>query len=178
MLSTLCCMGQDLVGVPFEVFVQIPAQIVKPSQTLRELAGQIWPKPKLSNFVNQCTDWVHHWPLADINVSDCFQSGQSRGKLLHALFYWIHHSGWVLLGRVKGCLIIGLQTNRTDDKSYGLLISLGQTVRRQIVRSTLIRGGQIVRIGQTVRRTNRTTAYPGAAGAGAKLVLLVYWYYC
>ena len=40
----------------------------------------------------------------------------------------------------------GLQTNRTDDKSYGLLISLGQTVRRQIVRSALIRGGQIVRI--------------------------------
>ena len=29
----------------------------------------------------------------------------------------------------------GLQTNRTDDKSYGLLISLGQTVRRQIVRT-------------------------------------------
>ena len=43
-------------------------------------------------------------------------------------------------------MLSGLQTNRTDDKSYGLLISLGQTVRRQIVRSALIRGGQIVRI--------------------------------
>ena len=43
-------------------------------------------------------------------------------------------------------ILNGLQTNRTDDKSYGLLISLGQTVRRQIVRSALIRGGQIVRI--------------------------------
>ena len=42
--------------------------------------------------------------------------------------------------------LYGLQTKRTDDKSYGLLISLGQTVRRQIVRSALIRGGQIVRI--------------------------------
>ena len=53
----------------------------------------------------------------------------------------------------------GLQTNCTEDKSYGLffaLICLGQTVRRQIVRTALIRGGQIVRIGQTVRRTNRT----------------------
>lgn len=91
MLSTLCCMGQDLGGVPFEVFVQIPAQIVKPSQTLRELAGQIWPKPKLSNFVNQCTDWVHHWPLADISVCDCLQSGHYRVKLMPALFHCKYH---------------------------------------------------------------------------------------
>ena len=49
----LYCVGQDLGGVPFEVFVQIRPQIVKPSQALRELATQIWPK--LGNIVNQCT---------------------------------------------------------------------------------------------------------------------------
>ena len=42
------------------------------------------------------------------------------------------------------CRQIVRKTNCTD--CFFALISLGQTVRRQIVRSALIRGGQIVRI--------------------------------
>ena len=42
-----CCsagLGRDLGGVPFEVFVQIAGQIVKPSEPLRELGvTQFWP---------------------------------------------------------------------------------------------------------------------------------------
>ena len=63
-------MGQDLGGVPFEVFVQIPPQIVKPSEALRELATQIWPK--LANTVNPV-----HLPVP-ISVCNCLQGGLHR----------------------------------------------------------------------------------------------------
>ena len=44
-------------GVPFEVFVQIPAQIVKPSETLRELARRLRFGQNVSNMVETGANW-------------------------------------------------------------------------------------------------------------------------
>ena len=53
-----CCsagLGRDLGGVPFEVFVQIAGQIVKPSEPLRERVGghSVLAKPILSTSSHQ-----------------------------------------------------------------------------------------------------------------------------
>ena len=69
-MLSLHCIVNRWGGVPFEVFVQIPPQIVKPSQALRELATQIWPK--LANTVNPV-----HLPVP-ISVCNCLQGGLHR----------------------------------------------------------------------------------------------------
>ena len=56
--STLHCASVGtLGGVPFEVFVQIPAQIVKPSETLRELARRLRFGQNVSNMVETGANW-------------------------------------------------------------------------------------------------------------------------
>ena len=66
--STLHCESVGtLGGVPFEVFVQIPAQIVKPSETLRELARRLRFGQNVSNMVETGANWckraisAHQW---------------------------------------------------------------------------------------------------------------------
>ena len=105
-----------------------------------------------------------------------------RTGIVWRILYWIIKSNWFSTWKYAMVLcfmtfrymtsiaftnpimwydIVGLQTNRTEDKSYGLWtnrtetnctdwLALDKPYGRQIVRTALIRGGQIV------RKTNRT----------------------
>ena len=77
--------------------------------------------------------WSHLWQPGQSSMGVSMTCSWSTG----ALWHWVTHKTTV-------CRQIVRKTNCTD--CFFALISLGQTVRRQIVRTALIRGGQIVRI--------------------------------